>query len=276
MENVKTGADKQAEIFADTDGFCDGNSFEYDHGFDDDVCYGGGHGSGGGFDDGSGYGGGHGSGGGCRYSCGDGSGYGSGGGGGCGCRSGTGCCDGSVAGAGLYYGFGEGCCDGDGSGIKSFCSNPVYYINNIPTLIDYVFLCDTVADGRIINSDLTTTPCYIVRQNNVFAHGGTLEKAFKASIKKLLSGMADDDRVRAFVDCHKNGVKYLNIDFAVWHSELTGSDKTGVELFSPDEGHSIDMYDSMDVLEFIELTKDEYGADIIMRLSEYYTAPSTL
>ena len=65
--------------------------------------------------------------------------------------------------------------DGDGSGIKRFNRETVYRIDGVNTLIRSVR--GNTAHGAIVNNDLTLTPCYIVKQDNVFAHGETLREA---------------------------------------------------------------------------------------------------
>lgn len=117
------------------------NSFSDSYGCGRCNGYGGGDGSGDGSGSGNGYGGGDvGGDGGGRC---NGYGYGSG--------------DGGGDGSGRGYGGG----DGSGSGIKMFTRNPVYLIDETPTLIYIVR--GNIAKGEILKNDLTTVPCYIVK-----------------------------------------------------------------------------------------------------------------
>ena len=134
----------------------------------------------------SGYGDGDGSG--CGYGYGDGCGYGCGDGDGDGC--GYGCGDGS----GYGYGYGDGY--GDGDGIKELNGDKVYVIDDVQTIIKSVH--DNIAQGFILNNDLTLQPCYIVKEQNKFAHGDTLHDAFMSLQEKLYDGSTEEERIEAF------------------------------------------------------------------------------
>jgi hypothetical protein len=108
---------------------------------------------------------------------------------------GSGSSDGSGSGNGFGDGFGSG--DGSGSGIKSFNEAPVYRIDGVNTLIRSVR--NNTAHGAIMNEDLTLTPCYIVKQENVFAHGETLREAMEALHDKLFENMPEDERIAMFL-----------------------------------------------------------------------------
>ena len=183
---------------------------------------------------------------------GDGSGYGYG--------SGYGSGDGSGYGSGYGYGYGYG------YGIAAIAGERVYLIDEVQTLIDMVRW--NIAKGRILMSDLTTKACYIIKQNNLFAHGETLREARAALEEKLFDGMSEGERIEAFMAEHKLGVSYANRGLYDWHHRLTESCDMGRKAFAQD--HGIDLNASMTVEEFIELTKDAYGGDIIRKLAERY------
>lgn len=194
------------------------------------------------------------------------SGYGSG----IGFGSGFGFCDG--------FGHGRGSGDGDGSGsgygssydsgydIKSFCGEEVHYIDGLPTIIRA--LRGNVARGLMIGEDLTTSVCYVVKQDNVFAHGATLKKAVAALRGKLFLNMPEENRIEAFMAEHQPGVKYPAADLYDWHHKLTGSCEAGRQQFAKDRGIDID-HDMLTVEEFIELTRDAYGGDVIRKLAKF-------
>lgn len=185
------------------------------------------------------------------YGSGSGNGYGYGEGCGCGC----GRCNGR--------GYGGG--DGGGRGIKMFTRNPVYLIDETPTLIYIVR--GNIAKGEILKNDLTTVPCYIVKNGNLFAHGRTLREAQAELIKKQFYNMDDDDRINAFlaeIDINK---QYPTSVFFEWHHRLTGSCEMGRRVFA--ENHGIDLENgTMTVSEFVELTKNAYGGRIIKKIAE--------
>jgi len=97
--------------------------------------------------------------------------------------SGYGSGDGSGYGSGDGYGYGYG----DGSGLKAYAGAPVNCIDGIPTVITAVR--GNVAKGFIVNGDLTTQACFIVKQDNFFAHGKNLHEAQQALRDKLFTGL---------------------------------------------------------------------------------------
>ena len=209
-----------------------------------------GNGSGNGFGYGSGYG--------QVYGCGDGSGDGSG----YGSSYGHGYGDGSGNDSGSGNSFGSGNGFGYGSGLKSINSKKIYMVDDIAITISHIY--GNAAKGTIINNDLTETPCYIVKEGKYFAHGKTLAEANAALQDKLFDKMPVEKRIAAFWTCHKRGIKYPTKDFFEWHHKLTGSCLMGRQQFAKD--HDVDLNGEMTVEEFIALTKNAFGGDIIKRL----------
>lgn len=225
----------------------------------DGYGYGSSNSSGYGYGRGYGYGDGCGSGDSCDYGDGDRDGCGYGDGDGCGYGYGDGYGDG--------YGYSDGNDYGDGSNenIKSFNGNPVYYIDSISTII--IKVRKNVAKGFILNNDLTTTPCYIVKQNNTFAHGATLSEAREALRDKLFEDMDEEERIDAFLDEFNLSDKYPAKNFFDWHNRLTGSCEQGRRTFV--KNHDIDLEnDSFTVAEFCEICKNDYGGNIIKEILE--------
>ena len=194
--------------------------------------------------DGFGYGSGYGSGYGQVYGCGDGSGDGSG--------------------AGNSFGSGNGFGDCYSSGLKNINGKKIYMVDGIAITISHIH--GNTAKGTIVNNDLTETPCYIVKEGKYFAHGKTLAEANAALQDKLFNKMPVEKRIAAFWACHKKGVKYPTKDFFEWHHKLTRSCLMGRQQFAKD--HDVDLDGEMTVEEFIALTKNAFGGDIIKRLEE--------
>lgn len=206
---------------------------------------------------------------GCGYGygsgCGDGSGYGYGDGygSGCGCGDGCGCGYGDGYGSGDGSGCGSGY--GSGDGVKSINGNSIYVVDNIPTIITNVK--GNIAKGFILQSDLSLTPCFIVKENNQFSHGNTLHEAFESLQEKLYDDSTEEERIIKFKEHFSDfSKKYSAKDLFIWHHVLTGSCKAGREAFCKDKGIDVNN-DRFTVYEFIELTKNSYGGDIIRRLS---------
>ena len=196
-----------------------------------------------------------------------GNGSGSGDGDGDGDGSGDGYGDGYGYGDGSGYGYGYGYGSGYGDGIKEVSGSMIYIIDNTPTII--ISVRANVAQGFILQKDLQTIPCYIVKENNKFAHGDTLRDAFTSLQEKLYNDSTEEERIEAFVKKFPDyDSKYDNRDLFAYHHVLTGSCRMGRESFVSDKGLSLD--DKTSVREFVELTKDSYGGDIIKKLPGAY------
>ena len=167
------------------------------------------------------------------------------------------------------YGYSDGSGIGRGSdfGVKDINGNIVYIIDDIPTIITSVR--NNIAKGFIVKSDLQFEPCYIVKENNQFAHGDTLKDAFMSLQEKLYDYSTEEERIEAFKKKFPEyDVKYNNRDLFVYHHVLTGSCRMGREAFVSNKGLSLDGKTS--VREFVKLTQDAYGGDIIKKLPEAY------
>ena len=181
---------------------------------------------------------------------GDGSGYGSGDGSG----------DGSGYGSGYGYGYGSGY----GRKIKTFQGHTVWIIDDTPTIITYIR--DNVAKGYILQNDFTLTPCFVVKENNQFAHGDTLKDAYLSLQEKLYDDSTVDERIAKFKEHFRDySKKYPAKELFAWHHVLTGSCRTGRLSFCYDKGIDLEA-DSYTIYEFVELTKNSYKGEIIKLL----------
>ena len=215
--------------------------------------------SGVGFGDGNGYG--------------KGSGYGYGSGRGSGNGKGFGSDDGSGYGSGNGKGFGsdDGCgygnCFESRRGVKELNGDNVHLIDGIQTIIKSVR--GNIAQGFILKNDLTLQPCYIVKEQNYFAHGDTLHDAFTSLQEKLYDDSTEEERIEAFVKKFPNyDTPYSNRDLFDYHHVLTGSFRMGRESFCKDKGINLD--GSTTVRDFVSLTNDSYGSETIRRLLQAY------
>ncbi len=190
-------------------------------------------------------------------------GYGDGYGDGSGSGSGDGDGDGDGYGSGDGYGYG----DGYGDGIKVFEGHKVYRIDNVNTCITDVKL--NVAKGFILNNDLTTSPCYIVKGDNKFAHGETIAQARQSLMDKIFEDMPEDERIDAFLEEFEQGKQYSGRLFYEWHHKLTGSCEMGRNAFVKD--HGLDLDKTYTLNEFIDITEHAYGGDIIKKIKERIT-----
>lgn len=154
-----------------------------------------------------------------------------------------------------------------GFGVKVINGYEVHRIDDIPTILTSIR--GDVAQGFIVQSDLQLKPCYIVKENKKFAHGETLHDAFNSLQEKLFDDSSEEERLDAFKkEFPEYDVKYDNRDFFKYHHILTGSCRMGRELFVSSKGLSLDGKTS--VREFVKLTKNAYGGDIIQKLPGIY------
>ena len=171
----------------------------------------------------------------------------------------------SGSGDGSGYGSGDG--SGYGDGIKELNGDKVYVIDDVQTIIKSVH--DNIAQGFILNNDLTLQPCYIVKEQNKFAHGDTLHDAFMSLQEKLYDGSTEEERIEAFREKFPDyDTPYPNRDLFAFHHVLTGSCRMGRESFCKDKGISLN--DSTTVRQFVLLTKDSYGSATIRKLPQAY------
>ena len=212
-----------------------------------------GHGYGDGYGDGCGFGDGSGDGYGYGYSYGDGDGYGDG--------YGSGSGDGHGSGSGNGDGYGSGY----GVGLGRINGETIHQIDGVPTLIANVK--GSVAKGFILNQDLTLCACYIGKVGNFFAHGRSAKIAMAGAKNKFYTNMDTDVKITEFKATHDMVTKYKARYLYNWHQRLTGSCKMGRKKFVSD--NEIDLgRDEYTIPEFIALTKDSFGGEIILRLGE--------
>jgi hypothetical protein len=177
--------------------------------------------------------------------------------------SGPGYGDGSGSGYGSGDGYGDGY--GSGYGLISFNGQKVYYIDGMPTVIEKVH--ENLAKGFTVNNDLTTRSCFIAKGENKFAHGETFAEAQKALQDKIFADMDTEEKIVVFLKEFQPDVKYNARLFYEWHNKLTGSCEFGRNSFV--KNHGIDLENGMyTVAEFIEITKNDFGGEIIRQIEE--------
>ena len=188
---------------------------------------------------------------------------------GCGCGFGSGYGDSSGYGDGSDYGYNDnsGSGSGYGSGVKIIQGHTVYMVDDTQTI--FTSVRGNVAQGFILQSDFQLKPCYIVKEDNKFAHGSTLRDAFASLQEKLYDDSTEEERIEAFKQKFPSyDTKYDNQDLFAYHHILTGSCRMGREQFAEDKGLSLD--DKMSIREFVKLTKDAYGGKTIKQLPQAY------
>ena len=214
---------------------------------------------------GHGYGYGYGKGIGVGVGCRDGYGYGIGYG--AGYSDGTGANYGAGDGAGDGTGYSDGTGDGFGRGVGYINGKKVYNIDRVQTVIKSTK--GGLAKGYILKSDMSLEPCYIAKGNGFFAHGKTARKAVAALQHKIMASMNTEETIKMFLEAFKKGKVYKVKDFYDWHGYLTGSCEMGRNNFMRKHGLKFD--DEMTVDEFLKITKNDFGSDVIKNLSDKWT-----
>ena len=217
---------------------------------------------------GSGYGSGDGSGFGFGSGYGYGFGFGFGSGDGIGFGFGSG--DGNGSGYGYGNGSGYGSGDGNGSGygygngISKYNNHYVFIIDNISTIITSIH--GNVAKGFILNKNLTLEKIFVAKGNNKFAHGKTLKEAVADLQEKIFDDLGIEEKIEMFNKQFNRFDKYIGEEFYKWHHILTGSCTAGRNNFVRE--NNLDLKKTYSVDEFIKITKNSYGGNIIKKLCE--------
>ena len=125
------------------------------------------------------------------------------------------------------------------------------------------------AKGYAIRGDLQVVESYIAKGEGLFAHGDTMKEAAEALREKIMAKKSEEERIAEFVaefpslECVAKGEAFYS-----WHHILTGSCKQGRDLFCSERGLSLEA--RYTIAEFIALTENAYGGEIIKRLKQHY------
>ena len=195
------------------------------------------------------------------YGDGYGSGYGSGYGYGDGSGSGSGYGDGDGSG----YGYGDG--SGSGSGdIVKVGAHHIYNVDGVPTA--FYSIHGICAQGGVLQQDFTFKPCYIARVGDSFAHGDTLRQAMADARTKELRNKPVEERVGQFLFTYPDPEALIPAkELFDWHNILTGSCLFGRKQFCAERGIDVE-HDNFSVKDFIKLTINSYGGDVIAELKK--------
>ena len=161
-------------------------------------------------------------------------------------------------------GSGSGYGSGYGDGLKKINNDTIYKIDGVPTVIKHIK--GNIAKGYVLNSDLSINKCYIAKRNGYFAHGESIKDAMKSLEDKILMNMDIDEKIDTIIGEYEKDMEYPNKTFFSLHNFLTGSCEMGRNKFVRE--HNIDLEGKMTVDEFINLTENDYGSDIIKQFKE--------
>ena len=171
---------------------------------------------------------------------------------------------GDASGSGSSYGSGYGSGSGYGNGISKYNNHYVFIIDNISTIITSIH--GNVAKGFILNKNLTLEKTFVAKGNNKFAHGKTLKEAVADLQKKIFDDLDIEEKIEMFNKQFNRVEKYSGEEFYKWHHILTDSCTAGRDNFVRE--NNLDLKKLYTVDEFIKITKDSYGGNIIKKLCE--------
>ena len=171
----------------------------------------------------------------------------------------------------IISGYGDGYGDGSGygDGILEYNNYKIYIIDSMPTIIELIIA--NYAKGYILQKDLTLTKCYIAKVGDYFAHGQTLKEALSDATKKYNAKLSTEERIGLFINHFEKDKIYKAKEFFEWHNILTGSCEFGRKDFCKSHNINIDE-DWITSDDFIKLTINSYGSDIIKQLKKEYYA----
>ena len=177
--------------------------------------------------------------------------------------------DGSGSGSGSGSGFGSGSGDGSGDGYWDgywygckIGNDFVHNIDSTPTMIKNIK--GDVASGYIMMKDLSQIKTYVVKGGGYFAHGETIKLAMQALEDKIILNLEPEELIEKFLEVTDTNKNYTAQYFFDWHGKLTGSCLQGRELFVKNK--NIRLESEMNMYEFIEICKNDYGKDVILQL----------
>ena len=125
---------------------------------------------------------------------------------------------------------------------------------------------NNIAKGYIIKEDLTLKLCYIAKVGRYFAHGYSVKQALSDALNKYQRHKPIEERLADFNAAFPDRDKKIPAkELYKWHNILTGSCEFGRQEFCKDHKININT-DLLTVNEFIALTVNEYGGNIIKQL----------
>lgn len=162
---------------------------------------------------------------------------------------------------------GDGYCETFSGGIKSINGDELILVDGI-----YIHIEKEISDGILygysLNEDFTTSPLWAIKGDKYVGIGISLERAEDNLFKKTFRDTSHEERIAQFIKEHPEDKLYPNDDLIEWHHKLTASCRRGIRLFLQKHGITRDGYTT--VSEFIRLTENDFGGDIIKKLKEYY------
>ena len=172
-------------------------------------------------------------------------------------------------GSGRGDGRGDGSGRGDGWGDGDIVKVGAHHIYNVDgTLTAFYSIHGIYAQGGVLQQDFIFKPCYIARVGDSFAHGDTLRQAMADARAKAMRNMPIEERIEQFLTAYPNPEALIPAkELFDWHNILTGSCLFGRQQFCAERGVDVE-HDNFSVKDFIQLTINSYGGDVIAKLKK--------
>ena len=167
--------------------------------------------------------------------------------------------------SGESLGLGSGSGEGEGYTLMILYGRIVHYIDGIPCLPVSAH-GDTMAVDVIDEQDWTLSRAYVARWQGEAAHGETVRKAVEAARNKYFARMGPGEKKRQLLDLFAEKGRLTVKELYAWHGRITGSCEFGRSRFQEEHGFKDD--DTLSLEEFVELTRNAYGGDLIASLIE--------
>lgn len=153
-----------------------------------------------------------------------------------------------------------------GDGLKKYNEHYIFIIDGISTIITNIK--GNVAKGFILNQDLTLEKTFIVKGNNMFAHGSTIKEAMQSLQEKIFEDMDIEEKIEEFKKQFSKTDKYKGTLFFEWHHYLTGSCLQGRNNFI--KNNNLDVEKEYTVKEFLNIVKGAFGWENLEELEDHY------
>lgn len=156
----------------------------------------------------------------------------------------------------------------NGTGIKYFNKQKVYYLNNQPIII-YSIHKDSLAKISIINNDLTLSEQYLAKVDEIIENGENLHIAYKEAFLESLMNKPLEEKINTFVELYPDLSQKISVkDFIKWHCILTGACSRGALDYIQKNGLKLDQEYTINFS--LKFVKNIYSPTIIERVINRY------
>lgn len=156
----------------------------------------------------------------------------------------------------------------NGRGIKSYSGNPVYYINDVPTIIHSLHN-GVYTRISTINNDLTLSESYAVMVGGHIEKGKNLHEAYKEAFWESLKIKTINERIQTFIETYPDpNTEIYGYDFLRWNMVLTDVCLRGSIKYA--EKNNIDLNKQYPIKFLIKFAEKAVNSQIIQKVIDKY------